>query len=135
MQMTTSNIVAFYTAIRKDPALIAHLGEAETEETLIERIKEEASKRGLALGDADIRQGFDHFDSVVHQAAGDGELTEKELEIVSGGIFFQTLVEHGVQETKGQKWGSYETNSDGSVHYYNSAGCMTDKNTFLKMNA
>lgn len=133
--MISATAVEFYSAIRKDPAVIAYLGEAETEETLIERIKSEGAKRGFALSDADIRQGFDHLDTVVHQAAGDDELTEKELEIVSGGTTFSAFTPcETSRETKGKKWGFYETYGDGRTAYFNSAGCITDKDTFRKMN-
>jgi hypothetical protein len=132
--MTNSNIVAFYSDIRKDPAIIAHLSEAKSEDALVERIKGESAKRGFALSDADIKQGFDHLDEIFRQAAGDDELTEKELEIVSGGTSFSAFVEYS-NEQRGKKWGSYETGSNGQVYYFNSTGCRTDKDTFLKMNA
>jgi hypothetical protein len=135
--MTNSTAVEFYSTIRKDPAVIAHLASAPSEESLIERIKDEGAKRGIALSEADIRQGFDHLDAVVHQAAGEGELTEKELEIVSGGTCFSAFVAYpdpDAPERRGKKWGSYITHKDGSVYYYNATGCRTDKDTFLKMN-
>lgn len=133
--MTNSAAVEFYSAIRRDPALIAHLASATSEESLIERIKDEGAKRGIVLSDIDVRQGFDHLDEVVHQAAGEGELTEKELEIVSGGTSFSAFVLFPEDpETKGKKWGSFITHKDGSVYYYNATGCQTDKDTFLKMN-
>jgi len=133
--MTNSTAVEFYSAIRKDAALIAELAGAASEEKLIERIREEGAKRGITLSDADIRKGFDHLDEVVHQAAGESELTDKELEIVSGGTCFSAFIEYGHNETKGKKWGSYETDSKGNVFYFNATGCRTDKDTFLKMNA
>jgi len=133
--MTNSAAVDFYSAIRRDPAVIAHLAGATSEESLIGRIREEGTKRGIVLSDADIRRGFDHLDEVIRQSAGEAELTDKELEIVSGGITFQSFVLFPEDpETKGKKWGSFVTHKDGSVYYYNATGCRTDKDTFLKMN-
>jgi len=135
--MISANAVEFYSTIRRDPAVIAHLAGATSEESLIERIREEGTKRGIALSDADIRKGFDHLDEVVRRSAGESELTDKELEIVSGGIMFNTFLRYpdpNERETQGQKWGSYITHKDGSVYYYNATGCQTDKDTFLKMN-
>jgi len=133
--MTNSAAVDFYSAIRKDTAVIAHLAAATSEEGLFERIREEGAKRGLALSDADIRHGFDHIDEVIRRSAGAGELTDKELEIVSGGSVYDAFVPKGNRGAAGRKWGSFEIDSHNKMHYFNAAGCETSKEEYTKMNA
>ncbi|MBD9650262.1 hypothetical protein IB267_18100 [Ensifer sp. ENS09] len=83
--MTDTQGVQFYVAIRKDTKTLDRFAQAGSEAELIELIMDEADKRGFASTEELVRSALSDLGTIVQQAAGGDELTEMELEIVSGG--------------------------------------------------
>ncbi|MEI2300991.1 hypothetical protein [Ensifer sp. MJa1] len=83
--MTDTQTVQFYSEIRKDRETLDRLAKAASESELIELIMDEAEKRGFAPSKELVRAGLSDLGAIVQQVAGGDELTEMELEIVSGG--------------------------------------------------
>lgn len=84
--MTDTSSVQFYAAIRKDPETLARIAAAASEAELIELLMDEAEKRGFTATADMVKSALADLGSIVEQAAGSDELTEMELEIVSGGM-------------------------------------------------
>lgn len=90
--MADVRAIQFYAAIRKDPETLTRLGQAGSEEELIELIMDEAEKRGFIATTAIVKAALADLGPVVAQAAAGDELTDIELEIVSGGFGTQSQV-------------------------------------------
>ncbi len=99
LNMTNGENVRFYTAIRGDAETLARLGAARDEADLIELIMDEAQSRGFALTEDLVRAGLADLGGLIKEAANGDELTELELEIVSGGAMFSSFVEHRTTQT------------------------------------
>ncbi|MEI2300989.1 hypothetical protein [Ensifer sp. MJa1] len=97
--MTNSDNVRFYAAIRGDAEALSRLGQATSEAELIELIMDEARARGFELTAGLVRAGLADLGTLVKEAASGEELTELELEIVSGGTMFSTFREHRTTQT------------------------------------
>ncbi|MBD9650260.1 hypothetical protein IB267_18090 [Ensifer sp. ENS09] len=97
--MTNGDNVRFYAAIRGDAETLARLGAATSEAELIELIMDEAQSRGFELTADLVRAGLSDLAGLMREAANGEELTELELEIVSGGTMFSSFVEHRTTKT------------------------------------
>lgn len=104
--MTNNNILRFYSAIRKDAETMNRLAAAPSEEVFIERIMEEARARGFEPTPELVHEGRANLAAIVQEAAAGEELTDMELEVVSGGAMFSTFQEHKTGVTL--KWPTCE---------------------------
>lgn len=95
--------IAFYAAIRQDPETLARLGQAGSEVEFIETIMDEAEKRGFALTAEMVKAALANLPALVTETAQDTELSEMELELVSGGISFSSFVLYDDPMKKGPK--------------------------------
>lgn len=84
--------IAFYTAIRKDPETLARLGQSGSEAELVENIMDEAEKRGFSLTAALVKSGLENLHAIINETTQGAELSEMELELVSGGISFSSFI-------------------------------------------
>ncbi|MEI2300990.1 hypothetical protein [Ensifer sp. MJa1] len=84
--------VRFYAAIRKEPAVLARLGQAASETELVERILDEARALGFEPTVELVKNGLDNLPMIIEETSKGDELSEVELEIVSGGISFSSFV-------------------------------------------
>lgn len=75
------------------------LGKAASEAELIELITDEARARGFDLTADLVRAGLADLGTLVKEAASGAELTELELEIVSGGTMFSSFLERRTTQT------------------------------------
>ncbi|MBD9650274.1 hypothetical protein JVX98_31825 (plasmid) [Ensifer sp. PDNC004] len=84
--MSDSQTISFYSAIRNDREALGRLAAAKSESELIELILDEARTRNCLLEVEQIRAGLANLGSLVGKAAGNDELRDFELELVSGGV-------------------------------------------------
>lgn len=90
--MIEAQSLKFYAAIRKDPEVLARLGQAGTESELIELILDEAKALGFEPTTELVKTGLDSLPAIIEATSKGDELSEMELEIVSGGTSFSSFV-------------------------------------------
>ncbi len=92
--MTHTQTIQFYATIRKDTEVLARLSQATSEAELIELIFDEAKALGFEPTTELIKAGLDSLPAIIEETSKGDELSEMELEIVSGGISFSSFVVH-----------------------------------------
>ncbi|MBD9650261.1 hypothetical protein IB267_18095 [Ensifer sp. ENS09] len=90
--MTDKQTVQFYAAIRKDTETLARLGQATSEAELVELILDEAKTLGFEPTVELVKAGLDNLPAIIEETSKGDELSEMELEIVSGGLGFSAFL-------------------------------------------
>lgn len=84
--MNTPEVVELYRHIRANPTILARLASQPDMASLESAAKDVGSSFGRDLSIEEVRQALAELPGIINAAAGEEELTDEELEIVSAGI-------------------------------------------------
>ena len=84
------NIVAFYSRVRGNEALMTELAQISSPEKLSTRVVLMGKEMGIVLTEEDVLSGLQHINEVITRVANAEELSDMELELVAAGSVHTT---------------------------------------------
>ncbi|WP_417822412.1 hypothetical protein [Terasakiella sp.] len=85
-----NNILAFYSRVRGNEALMTELAQISSPEELGTRVVLMGKEMGIILTQDDVMSGLEHINEVITRAANPEELSDMELELIAAGSVHTT---------------------------------------------